>query len=71
MNPDAAIYQLRRRCERQAIIDLLSAAAGNVSEAARLAGVHRRTFHRLMQRHGIALTAARRVPIERLPVLRL
>lgn len=65
MNRDAALYRLRFQCERRAIIELLAAADGNVSEAARLAGVNRRTFDRLMRRHQIELTPSRRIPIER------
>ena len=39
--------------ERQALSRYLAESKGNVSKAAELAGLPRRTFHRLMEKHGI------------------
>jgi DNA-binding NtrC family response regulator len=40
--------------ERDYVRELLTAADGNISQAARLAGLSRTYMHRLMARHGIA-----------------
>ena len=40
--------------EKQALVSYLSAAKGNVSHAAELANLPRRTFHRLMAKHKLA-----------------
>jgi transcriptional regulator of acetoin/glycerol metabolism len=39
--------------ERRYIDELVSAAEGNMSKAARIAGVDRTTLYRLMERHGL------------------
>jgi transcriptional regulator of acetoin/glycerol metabolism len=39
--------------ERQYLTELVRAADGNMSKAARLAGVDRTTLYRLMERHGL------------------
>jgi DNA-binding NtrC family response regulator len=39
--------------ERRYIEELVSAADGNMSKAARIAGVDRTTLYRLMERHGL------------------
>jgi len=39
--------------ERQYLSDLLASCQGNVSEAARLAGVDRKTITRMLKRHGL------------------
>ncbi len=41
------------RCERRYLTNLVSRAGGNMSKAARLAGVDRTTLYRLMERHGL------------------
>ncbi len=51
---EETFYQVRRRLlnrfEREAVSRFLRKAKGNVSEAARLAGVPRRTFYRLLEK---------------------
>ena len=42
-----------REAERAYLVEMLQQAGGNVVHAARNAGVHRSSFHRLMRRHGI------------------
>lgn len=54
----AASYEEARRAwtavfERTYVEDILRAADGNVSEAARRAGIDRNYLHRLMRRHGL------------------
>jgi len=39
--------------ERRYIEELVAAAEGNMSKAARIAGVDRTTLYRLMERHGL------------------
>ena len=39
--------------ERQYLTWLINRAAGNMSKAARIAGVDRTTLYRLMERHGL------------------
>jgi len=43
------------RLERNLILRYLEESGGNVSKAARLAEVPRRTFYRLLERYGISL----------------
>jgi len=47
------------RFERQALTSYLSEAKGNVSRAAKLANLPRRTFHRLMTKHKLSSCDAR------------
>lgn len=47
------LAEARSRAERDYLDELLRAAGGNVSAAARRAGVHRTELHRLMRRHGL------------------
>ena len=47
-----AVQQFERRC----VQNTLSRAGGNVAEAARLAGVDRSNFRRLLKRHGLTPT---------------
>jgi len=47
-----AVHEFERRCVQNA----LSRSAGNVAEAARVAGVDRSNFRRLLKRHGLAST---------------
>ena len=54
--PRAALPSLaeaRASAERAYLEDVLHATGGNVSAAARRAGVHRTEIHRLMRRHGL------------------
>jgi two-component system response regulator GlrR len=46
--------------ERQYLQDLLHRTHGQVTAAAKLAGVNRVTFYRLMERHGLRLA---RMPV--------
>ncbi|HEX8980116.1 MAG TPA: sigma 54-interacting transcriptional regulator [Parasulfuritortus sp.] len=50
------LEEARRRFEHDYLIDLMRAAEGNVSLAARLAGRNRTEFYRLMQRHHLSPT---------------
>ena len=45
--------------ERTYIKQLLADAAGNVSQAARAAGIHRQAFQRLLTRYDISRTSTR------------
>ncbi len=56
----ASKRRLLDRFERAQLLAYLSRAGGNISRAARLADVPRRTFHRLLAKHG--LTRADYVP---------
>lgn len=47
--------QLTDRFERQYLLWVVEAAEGNMSEAARLAGVDRTTLYRLMEKHDLAV----------------
>ena len=49
--------QAIERFERQALGSYLSEARGNVSRAALLANIPRRTFHRLLKKHNLAARA--------------
>lgn len=50
------LEEARRRFEHDYLTDLMRAAEGNVSLAARLAGRNRTEFYRLMQRHQLSPT---------------
>jgi DNA-binding NtrC family response regulator len=49
----AARERVITQFERRYLVDLVRAADGNMSKAARLAGVDRTTLYRLMDRHGL------------------
>jgi DNA-binding NtrC family response regulator len=44
-----------RECQRRYIEDLLRRARGCVSRAARMGGINRTHFYKLMRRHGIPI----------------
>jgi DNA-binding NtrC family response regulator len=54
---DASYYDARDKLlakfDRQFLQRVISRAGGNLSKAARLAGIDRTTFYRLMERHGL------------------
>ncbi len=54
---DAAVSlsEAKKAFERDYVLRLLQATAGNVSEAARQAGRNRSDFYKIIQRHGIAV----------------
>lgn len=58
--PPPPLREARAAFERAYLEDLLRSTAGNVSAAARRAGVHRTELHRLLRRHGIQAGAFRR-----------
>jgi transcriptional regulator with PAS, ATPase and Fis domain len=58
----AAKERIVREFERRAVERFLSETHGNVSLAARRAGITRRNFHRLLLRHGISPRAFRATP---------
>jgi transcriptional regulator with GAF, ATPase, and Fis domain len=45
--------------DRNALVRHLAEASGNVTRAAKAAGVSRRTFHRLLNKHGLSATSFR------------
>jgi transcriptional regulator with PAS, ATPase and Fis domain len=56
-NSDASYYdardQLLAKFDRQFLTRVIAHAGGNLSKAARRAGIDRTTFYRLMERHGL------------------
>ncbi len=45
--------QLMEKYEKQALLEYIQRAGGNISEASRLSGIPRRTFYRLMKKYGL------------------
>jgi transcriptional regulator of acetoin/glycerol metabolism len=50
----AAKAEWARSFERTYLTDLLKRHGGNISQAAKAAGVDRKTIHRLLKRHSLA-----------------
>jgi len=54
---DGSYYDARDKLlakfDKQFLQRVISRAGGNLSKAARLAGIDRTTFYRLMERHGL------------------
>jgi len=48
-----------RQFEHDYLIQIMASAKGNVSRAARMAGMQRRDFQRLLRKHGVRLTEPR------------
>ena len=59
---DASYYdardQLLAKFDRQFLTRVIAHAGGNLSKAARRAGIDRTTFYRLMERHGLQRDAS-------------
>jgi len=55
--------------ERQYLTWLVNRAGGNMSKAARIAGVDRTTLYRLMERHGLQRSPSTGWVIEREPAV--
>jgi len=47
------LIKLLAKFDKQFLQRVISRAGGNLSKAARLAGIDRTTFYRLMERHGL------------------
>ncbi len=45
--------RLMEKYEKQALIEYIHRAGGNISEASRISGIPRRTFYRLMKKYGL------------------
>jgi DNA-binding NtrC family response regulator len=55
---DVSFNEARARFERNYLDQVLQNSAGNLSQAARLAGMDRSNFRRLLDRHGIRPNAS-------------
>jgi len=60
--PQLPLSEARSRFERNYLTQTLRRAEGNTAEAARLSGVDRSNFRRLLRRHGLSASAAKEAP---------
>lgn len=58
-----AKIQIVSEFERAYLVNLLSRSHGNISHAAKAAGKERRTFQRLLKKHGLTGAAFRHSPV--------
>jgi len=55
-----SLREALREAKRAYLVKVLTQARGNVVHAARMAGVHRQSFYRMLNRYGISCESLRR-----------